>query len=124
MKSDGRRVLRVEKSLREVISSYLISGFREPLPAMVSIPQVRATKDLRNAKVYVSLIGADESEETQNECISILNESAFEIQGHVGKQLKMKFCPKLKFYRDELQQEALRVEKTIREISQSQNEKE
>lgn len=117
MGEENRRVLRVEKSLREVISSYLISGFREPLPAMVSIPQVRASKDLRNAKVYISIIGADESQETQEDCLDILNESAFEIQRHVGKELKMKFCPKLKFYRDELQQEALRVEKIIHEIS-------
>ena len=123
-KGDGRRVIRVERALREVISSYLISNSRLSLPAMVSVPAVKASKDLRQAKVYVSVIGADLPEGVVDECIEILNENHADIQGHVGRELKMKFCPKLRFFGDEVQQAAIKVDALIRDVSTTQESEE
>lgn len=96
-----------------MISAYLISGLRVRLPAMVSIPLVKASGDLKSAKVYVSMIGCDDPEVHEN-CVDILNENAFEIQRHIAKNMQMKFCPKLRFYSDEKQQAALKVDDLIR----------
>lgn len=122
--SESRRVQKVERELREVISSYLIQGFKRTLPALVSIPHVRASGDLKTAKVYVSMIGLDVEDERVDDCLEILNEYAFDIQKHISTQLHMKFCPKLKFYSDELQQAALKVDSLIRENSSEKDDEE
>lgn len=118
---DGRRVGRVERSLRELISSYLVTRYRDILPGLVSVPFVRASADLRNAKVYVSVFsaGADEeanSEDLVNECLEILNQDRHQIQEYVGRELKMKFCPKLRFFSDDVQKTVLSVEKKLHDL--------
>ena len=122
LNSDGRRVLKAERMLREELSRFLISGLQDELPGLITIPQVRMSKDLRNAKVYVGLLQSD-SDETEEadllESIELLNERAYEIQGHIGRALKMKFCPKIKFYRDEMSETVLRIEKLIEENKKS-----
>ena len=122
--SDNRRLHKFEKTLREVVSSYLITGFREPLPVMVSVPMVRATKDFKSAKVYVSFFGKNPSENQKSECIAILNENAFDVQRHVASQMPMKSCPKLKFFGDEAQQEAMKVQNLIDKVAQERNNQE
>lgn len=92
------------------------------MPGIVSIPHVRATSDLKSAKVYVSLIGVDPESEQYGNTLEVLNEYAFEVQKHISKSLSMKFCPKLRFFSDELQQEAYKVEGLIRKISQERQE--
>ncbi|MBK7961655.1 MAG: 30S ribosome-binding factor RbfA [Bdellovibrionales bacterium] len=108
MKVDGRRVARVEKELQHVIAQYLISGFKEPLPGLVTVASVRMPGDLRTARVYVSVLGEPESLER---VLEILQERAFEIQRYIGAELKMRYCPKLTFERDHTTEQVLKVEK-------------
>lgn len=119
----SRRIQKVERELRELISAYLIQGFKRSLPGLVSIPHVRAAGDLKSAKVYVSLIGMNDND-IHDECVEILNEYAFDVQKHLSNKLSMKFCPKLRFYSDELQQAALKVDRQIEENAREMRENE
>ncbi|MBL7671567.1 MAG: 30S ribosome-binding factor RbfA [Bdellovibrionaceae bacterium] len=116
MKVDGRRVARVEKELQHVIAQYLISGFKEPLPGLVTVASVRMPGDLRTARVYVSVLGEPESLER---VLEILQERAFEIQRYIGAELKMRYCPKLTFERDHTTEQVLKVEKILAEIAKN-----
>ncbi len=92
--SDGRRTQRVEKELREIVSSYVIRHFTSDL---LNVTQVRVTKDLKGAKVYVSALGKDA---VAKETLEELQEQAHEMQREVMKHLRMKYCPKLQFEND------------------------
>lgn len=107
---DGRRVASVERELQQAIAQFLISGFRWPLPGLVTVAAVKMPADLKAAKVFISVYG---SEEQQEEAVDLLQEKAFEIQSHIGKKLKMRFCPKLTFYVDEATEQVLKVEKIL-----------
>lgn len=93
--SDGRRIQRVEKELREIVASFVIRHFTKDL---LNITQVRVTKDLRGAKVYVSALGKESVPEAT---LEELQEQASEIQREVTKHLRMKYCPRLEFINDE-----------------------
>ncbi len=94
---DQRRVSRVEKEIQVTIARYLISGFSQKLPGLVTVSTVRMPGDLRTAKVDISVLGTDSE---KSEVLEILNRRAFEIQKYIGQELKMRFCPKLTFYED------------------------
>jgi ribosome-binding factor A len=111
---DGRRVARVEKEVLMTIAQFLINGFKTRLPGLVTVAQVRMPADLRTAKVYVSVLGADDQ---KDEVIEILQERAFEIQNYIGKELKMRYCPKLTFYLDHATEQVLKIEKIIHDMN-------
>lgn len=111
---DGRRIARVEKEVQMQVASYLQSGFSTPLPGLVTIAHVKMPADLRTARVFVSVLGADDH---KDEVIETLQERAFEIQDYIGRKLKMRYCPKLTFQLDHTTDQVLKIEKILHEIS-------
>ena len=91
----SRRVQRVEKELRAIIASYVIRNCPE---GMFNVNGVKVSKDLRQAKVFVSQIGQTN---VVPEDLEVLQEHGAEIQREIAKRLRMKYCPKIKFYNDE-----------------------
>lgn len=110
---DGRRVARVEREIQATVAQFLIRGFKSPLPGLVTVASVKMPADLRTAKVYISVLGSDAQQE---EALEILQDRAFEIQNFIGKELKMRYCPKLTFYADHTTDQVLKVEKILHEL--------
>lgn len=112
---DGRRVARVEREIQATIAQFLIRGFKTPLPGLVTVASVKMPADLRTARVYVSVLGEDKHLE---ETLELLQERAFEIQNFIGKELKMRYCPKLTFYADHTTDQVLKVERILHELEE------
>lgn len=117
---DGRRVQRAEKEVQQVIAKYLISGFRFPLPGLVTVTRTQMSADLRSAKVYISLLnpGGDE-DKALAETVELLQDNASEIQFQLGKQLASRYTPRLTFYADHSVEKVMKVDRLLREIDQS-----
>ncbi|MFN8845390.1 MAG: 30S ribosome-binding factor RbfA [Bdellovibrionales bacterium] len=116
---DGRRVSRVEKEVQIQIARYLISGFSQSLPGIVTVSSVRMPADLRTAKVFISVLGSDE--ETEN-VLELLQGRAFEIQNFIGRELKMRYCPKLTFLKDHTTEQVIKIEKILHDLKQTKTE--
>lgn len=109
----GRRVARVEREVQQTIARFLISGFKLPLPGIVTVARVQMPGDLRTAKVYISVLG----EPSQlDKAVELLQERAFEIQNYLGKELKMRYCPKLNFYADFDTEQILKVDRILQDL--------
>jgi ribosome-binding factor A len=122
-KTESRRIQRVSREIQQVVAQYLSSGFKHPLQGLVTVSDIEPSNDLRQAKVHVSTMG---SKEEAAENLKTLNQYAFEFQSQISQQIRMKFCPKLKFYSDEKHQRAMKVQQLIDQVSQEnrQNEEE
>lgn len=92
--SRSKRVQRVERELFETLSQFLIHEVSVPLPCYVAVSAVEVSPDLRNAKVFFRLVG---QEDTVNQAKAILGEERSAFQRHVAQNLKLKFCPVLRF---------------------------
>jgi|SRR5207253_10031468 len=109
----GRRIARVEREVQQTIARFLISGFKLPLPGILTVARVIMPGDLRTAKVYVSVLGETSQLE---EAVELLQERAFEIQNYLGKELKMRYCPKLVFYADFDTEQILKVDRILQDL--------
>lgn len=123
----SRRVQKVEKEVKEAIASFFISGLREKPSGFLSVTRVMMAGDLRTAKVYVSLFRPEKNSDSrpeknaaqdEDEVLELLQKQAYEIQGMIGKNLALKFCPKLTFFMDESFDAVLRVDRTLYELEQ------
>lgn len=94
MADRSTRGQRVERELFESLSHFLLHGLSTPLPCYVSITAVEASSDFRYARVFFRLVGKDKVTREGEETLASLR-GAF--QKHIAQNLKMKFCPVLKF---------------------------
>lgn len=114
--SDNRRVQRAEKELRHIIASFLVSKLKVPLPGVVTVAQVSVNPDMRTGKVFLSFMGAQEDRE---EVQSLIDQQASEIQRDIGKNLTMKFCPKMKFFVNHSQSEDSELDQMIAKMNRT-----
>lgn len=104
----SQRQLRVGEVVRHALSDLLIRApLRDPVLAEVSITvsEVRASADLRHAKVFCAPLGGD----NQDEVLLALNRSAGFLRGLLGHELTMKYTPELAFVLDVSFDEASRI---------------
>lgn len=92
--SDNRRILRVAREIKEILSSHFLSGLKVPIPGFVSIVDVDVSPDLRSAKVFLRVAG---STQERAEAEKVLQSQRAEVQRELGRGLNAKFCPALKF---------------------------
>ena len=119
-RGDGRRIPRVEKEIREVVGTYLITGFRGEIEGMITITRVIASKDLRNAKVLYTFVGeGGDKKATTKELMAHVHE----FQHEVNRRLQMKHCPRLTFIYDEGYEHAMKVENILRDLSRQRESK-
>ncbi len=90
-----RRTERLNEELREQISDILKREVKDPrLSSFVSITEVICSKDLRHARVYVSIMG---SEEEKREVLAGLKSAAGFLRKALFDRIKIRYMPELAF---------------------------
>ena len=113
-----RRQEKVARVVKESVSDAITHHLSDPrIEGFVSVTRVDMTTDLRNANVYVSIFGGDET--AQNKTFAAITHAKSRIQSLVAGTLQSKFCPVLHFYRDEKFKKTL---ETMRLIDQAASE--
>ena len=57
------RMRRVNEAVREVLSAQLAAGLKDPRIGFVTVTGVETSPDLRNARVFFSVLGDEEARE-------------------------------------------------------------
>lgn len=111
MRESGRD-LRVADFIRDEIAQIIQREMRDPRVGMVSVNDVRVSRDLSYADVYVSSIDAD-SETARQALIDVLNKASGYFRSELAKRHKMRTTPKPRFHYDELMERGLQLESLI-----------
>ena len=90
----SRRVLKVAEAIREVVSMAILAEINDPRVAGVTVTRVEMTPDLRQAKVYVSIMG---SEAKQQLCLHGLKSAAGFLQSKIAARIDTRYTPRLEF---------------------------
>ena len=118
----SRRTERINSLLKRVISDVLRREVKNPhLPPLVTITHVDITADLRQAKVYVSVIG---EETAKKEALSALQSAAGFIGVHASKEMSMRYFPELMFVLDDTVDKQMRIEELINHIAKERKGRE
>lgn len=93
------RTSRISEEMRKEISSIIMSELKDPrLPNMISVVSVNVTKDLRHAKVYISVLGNEEEKKNAQEG---LRSAAGFIRREVGHRMQLRYTPEMHFEIDD-----------------------
>ena len=111
----GERMRRVNEAVREVLSSRLAAGLKDPRIGFVTVTSVETAPDLRNARVYVSVLGSEDEREATLEG---LTHSRGFLQAALGSELRMKRTPTLEFLHDDSVDQGFRIGEIIEEHDQ------
>lgn len=128
-KGQSNRIARVEREVREIVAGLLSSQLKGLTDSLITVSRVWVSKDLRIARVYVSVLAPNVQDEASQkvatkEALDALDESRSEIQSEVAHQLKIRYTPKIEFFYDDSLDESLRVQSLIRNLEQERIEKE
>ena len=113
-----RRQEKVARVIKEAVSDAVANHLSDPrIEGLVSVMRVEVAADLRNADVYISIFGKDEA--SQNKTFAAITHARNRIQSLLAHKIQSKFCPVLRFHRDEKIKNTL---ETIRLIDQTASE--
>ena len=92
------RMERVNELLLSEIARVLLREVKDPRIGFASLTRVETSKDLRHARVLVSVLGSEEQKEATMEG---LNSAAGFVRGMLGKELRLRNIPALSFILDD-----------------------
>lgn len=107
------RPTRVAEEIRKLVAELLMKGVKDPRIGFVSVMGVKMSPDLSYADVFVSLFG---SEAEKKSSLVGLRRSAGWIRRELGKQLRMRVTPEIRFREDTTLDNAYRLEEKFKEI--------
>jgi ribosome-binding factor A len=102
----GGRMRRVDKAMREVLSDAIAKDLKDPRIGFVTVTAVKTSRDLRHARVYVSVLGDQRRSELT---LDGLRSAHGYLQAVIASQLTLKRTPTLVFEYDETVERAARL---------------
>ena len=114
MAHDTRRPDRVAEAIREEVATFLAEGVKDPrVIGLVTVTGVDVTRDLRHAKVYVSILG---SESERAATLDGLGSVASHLRSRIGRALRLRLAPEIEFKLDQSVAHAARIETLLAQL--------
>ena len=107
------RTQRVAQLLKEEISRLLQREVKDARIGMVTVTDVRVTNDLKYADVFVYLSG---DENRRAEALAGLASAAGFMRSRLGRELRIRRTPELRFLMDLTQDHAARIHQLLSEV--------
>ena len=122
-KTEVKRSVRVAERVQAELMGILLEGqVRDPGVSGVTVNAIKVTEDLRIAKVYVRLLEADPSDDRKKALLAGLERAKGFLRRELGQRLKLKHTPELRFYWDDLVDEANQIETLLAEMREDGEE--
>ncbi|HTN34833.1 MAG TPA: 30S ribosome-binding factor RbfA [Marinobacter sp.] len=117
MAREFSRIDRIGDQMQRELALLIQREIKDPRIGMVTVNAVKVSRDLGYADIYVSLLSTEdftgESPEVK-ESLAVLNRAAGFLRGQVGKAMKLRVIPLLRFHFDELQGYTRKMDNLIR----------
>jgi ribosome-binding factor A len=110
MSKDFPRTLRVGEQIRRELTVLLRDGVKDPRIGMVTITDVEVSRDLAHAKVYFTTFGNEQAVLASKRG---LESAAGFLRRELGRHMKIRTVPGLRFLYDDTQQKGRRVSTLI-----------
>ena len=115
----SERMRRVNEALKEILSEG-IGELKDPRIGFVTVTGVSASPDLRQATVYVTVLG---NERKRRATVAGLQSSHGVLQTRVNRELRLKRTPQLTFEYDPTIERGVRLSKLIDELAPEEHDR-
>lgn len=109
----GKRLERVNRLIKEEISRVLHRELKDPRLGFVTVTDVEVTKDLRLAKVYVSILGPEDAWKAS---LAALESAKGFIHKWLRQYLSLRVTPSLEFRPDRSMAHAAQIQGLLAEL--------
>jgi len=104
------RAERVAGLLRREVADILHGQFEYEIPrGLISVTDVEVARDLSHAKVYIAVLEIEQAPEI----IKFLNEHAGQVRHELGKRIRLRMTPTIKFLHDTSSETGDRIERLL-----------
>jgi len=111
--TEGGRPSRVSEEFREILAEEILK-LKDPRVGFVTVTGVRVTADLRLARVSYTSLG---DERARRATAAALRSARGHLRRVIGRQVRMKVLPDLRFEEDETGATDDRIEELLREAN-------
>lgn len=108
-----RRPERVADMLREEVSQIVGFELDDPRLTMVTVTEVRVADNLRDARVFVTVLG---TEEEAAAALVALRRAAPYVRRQLGVSLGLRHTPEIHFVRDSVEERGARVDELLAQL--------
>ncbi len=115
----SRRMQKAAQAIREVVGTSILRDLMDPRIENVTVTNVEVTKDMRQARVYVSVMG---DEKQQQLCLYGLQHAAGFLQAKVAKRIDTRYTPVLKFVLDMGVKKSIEINEILQSVLPDQEE--
>ena len=109
------RIKRVNEACKEALGEILQEEFKDPRLGFVTVTGVEVTPDLRQAKVWVSIMGSEEEVEVT---MGVLEKASGFLRKQLGTRVRMRYTPQLKICLDHGAEVSERLQGILHELEE------
>ncbi|HEX4869106.1 MAG TPA: 30S ribosome-binding factor RbfA [Moraxellaceae bacterium] len=118
----SQRTQRIGDQIQRELASLIRQELKDPRLGMVTVSSVKVSPDMGYADIYVTVIGSS-LEDKPDESIRILNDAAGFLRGEVGRAIRTRVTPRLRFHYDEVTARGNRMAALINEAVRQDQER-
>lgn len=107
-----KRTDRVNALIRHELQQLIQQEIKDPRVGFATVTDVETSPDLRHAKVFVSVMGADEEADAT---VTALHDARAFLRHELAARITMRRVPELEFTRDKTLERAMRIDALLRE---------
>jgi ribosome-binding factor A len=115
----SHRIDKVERLLKEEISLIFLQKLQEPEIGFLTITRVKVSSDLKQAKVYFSVL----EKEKRELVLDRIHDKVKFIRNELAHRISLKFTPELKFFLDDRLDYVEKIENLIDKIHREDDHK-
>ncbi len=107
------RPARVAQEVRRTLSQMLLREAKDPRFQKVTITECKVSKDLSIARIHFVLMGHKESDPEVQETLAALEKATGFFRSELGKQLRLRIVPQIRFFYDHVPEHVQHMEALI-----------
>ena len=113
------RVEKLQELMKQEISDIVLHELKDPRIGFVTVTSVSCTEDLREAKIYVSIMG---NEKAARDSLHGLNSSLGFVRREIGRRIRLRFTPEISFALDASLDYSDHIQRLLNEIHKENHE--
>lgn len=116
------RTDRVSQSIQKEIAQILQREIKDPRLGFVTVSAVEVSRDLSYAKIFITILD-QKDEDSGKQSIAILNDATGYIRSILGKRIRARIMPELKFVLDTSLMDGMRISNLVETAVRKDNER-
>ncbi|WP_018704448.1 MULTISPECIES: 30S ribosome-binding factor RbfA [Sporomusaceae] len=114
------RIDKVQEFIKQEVSQIIQKDIKDPRVGFVTVTDVEMTKDLRHAKIFLSLMGSDEQKKATWEA---LNRALGFMRSEIGKRIRLRCTPELSLHLDKSLDYSNHIQKLLLQLEKDGTDK-